>query len=326
MNRRTLMTAATAAGAMAALILDGRTALEGAAAGVDLCIRTVIPSLFPFLFFCGILTNSLWGNDFPILRPVSKRLGIPDGADSLLIAAILGGYPAGAQVVGEAYTAGRLDKDTAEHLLTFCSNAGPAFLFGMTAMQFEEKSAPWALWSILLLSAYFAGITHKKPPVQRTSLPVRTVSVSGSLWSAVRTMGLICGWIVLFRILIFFLDRWVLQFLPAEAQVLTAGILELSNGCCMLTLITDPSIRFLICCILLTFGGLCVTMQTASVIGDLSLKPYLRGKLIQTVASMVLSLAYLAIGLPGLILPGLGMVIFPRTLKKRGRFPAVSGV
>lgn len=311
---------------MAVLILDGRTALEGAAAGVELCIRTVIPSLFPFLFFCGILTNSLWGGHFPVLRPLSKRLGIPDGADSLLIAAILGGYPAGAQAVGEAYGAGRLDKETAEHLLTFCSNAGPAFLFGMTAMQFEEKSTPWALWIILLLSAYFAGITHKKPPVRRTTLPCRSVSIPQSLWSTVRTMGLICGWIVLFRILISFPDRWALQFLPVEVQVLTAGILELSNGCCVLGAIADPSMRFLICAALLTFGGLCVTMQTASVIGDLSLKSYLRGKGIQTAASVVLSLAYLTFGWPGVIFPGLGMVIFPAALKKRGRFPAVSGV
>ena len=30
------------------LIFDSRLALEGARAGLDLCIRTVIPSLFPF--------------------------------------------------------------------------------------------------------------------------------------------------------------------------------------------------------------------------------------------------------------------------------------
>ena len=33
---------------MLALILDGRTAIEGARQGIGLCLRTVIPSLFPF--------------------------------------------------------------------------------------------------------------------------------------------------------------------------------------------------------------------------------------------------------------------------------------
>ena len=43
------------------LILDGKTALAGAMAGMELCMKTVIPSLFPFLFLCSLLTNSLWG-------------------------------------------------------------------------------------------------------------------------------------------------------------------------------------------------------------------------------------------------------------------------
>ena len=41
---------------MLVLILDSKTALAGAREGIDLCIRTVIPSLFPFfLFFVYII-------------------------------------------------------------------------------------------------------------------------------------------------------------------------------------------------------------------------------------------------------------------------------
>ena len=35
---------------MLALILDSRTALAGAVQGVELCLKTLIPFLFPFLF------------------------------------------------------------------------------------------------------------------------------------------------------------------------------------------------------------------------------------------------------------------------------------
>ena len=76
------------------LVLDARTALQGAAAGMELCIRTVVPSLFPFLFLCGLLTDSLWGSRLLFLRVVGKRLGIPAGAESIQQSGFLGGYPA----------------------------------------------------------------------------------------------------------------------------------------------------------------------------------------------------------------------------------------
>ena len=49
------MTGFAAGAAMLMLILDGRTALTGAAEGIDLCIRTVIPALFPFFVLSPLL-------------------------------------------------------------------------------------------------------------------------------------------------------------------------------------------------------------------------------------------------------------------------------
>ena len=46
---------------MLALILDGRTAIDGARQGIELCLRTVIPSLFPFFVLSILLTSSLLG-------------------------------------------------------------------------------------------------------------------------------------------------------------------------------------------------------------------------------------------------------------------------
>ena len=48
MKSRKLLVGTVAAIAMLILILDGRCALYSAAEGLELCIRTVIPSLFPF--------------------------------------------------------------------------------------------------------------------------------------------------------------------------------------------------------------------------------------------------------------------------------------
>ena len=278
------------------LVLDARTALQGAAAGMELCIRTVVPSLFPFLFLCGLLTDSLWGSRLLFLRVVGKRLGIPAGAESILLSGFLGGYPAGASAVGNAVHQGSLSEEDGEHLLTFCSNAGPAFLFGMTARQFPNLGWIFAMWLCLILSSLITGRLMPAPAPSSAVLSPRTSSLSGSLNRTVKTMGAICGWVLLFRILTEFLNRWALWIFPDDIQVLLTGLLELSNGCCSLSRMDDLNLRFLVCTLIHAFGGLCVTMQTASVIGGLSMKPYLMGKVIQTLFSVVLAALWLRFG------------------------------
>ena len=68
---------------MLALILDGRTAIDGARQGIELCLRTVIPSLFPFFVLSILLTSSLLGSSLIVLRPLGRLFGMPEGAEPL---------------------------------------------------------------------------------------------------------------------------------------------------------------------------------------------------------------------------------------------------
>ena len=52
---------------MLVLILDGKTALLGMRDGLEICLWTVIPALFPFLFLSAILTDSLYGKKIPAM-------------------------------------------------------------------------------------------------------------------------------------------------------------------------------------------------------------------------------------------------------------------
>lgn len=91
MKKKRTAAAIAAALAMLLLILDSRTAMEGVRDGIDLCIRTLIPSLFPFFIFSGLLTAAMNGRPIGILRPVCRLCGIPEGAESLLAVGFL--YP-----------------------------------------------------------------------------------------------------------------------------------------------------------------------------------------------------------------------------------------
>lgn len=270
------------------LILDSKTAISGAADGVELCLRTVIPALFPFFVVSSVLLQC--ENTSPTLHKLSLRVaGLPNGADSLLLPCFLGGYPVGAQSVYQMYANGRIPKQEAERLLAFCNNAGPAFLFGMAGQVFQAKSTPWILWAIHIIGALTAA-RCVPATISCTDcgdrLPIRRENL---MRKAIATMGTVCGWIVLFRVLIAFLDRWFFWLLPQGVRIAFVGLLELSNGCCELEKIADPSARFILCSVMLAAGGICVTAQTNSVTPGLSLRCYGLGKMIQIAVSLMLS-------------------------------------
>lgn len=291
MRRSKMFSGIAAAVGMLLLILDGKTAIAGAQEGIELCLRTVIPSLFPFFMLSMLLTDSLSEASVSIFRPLGRLFRIPAGSESILLTGFLGGYPVGAQAAANACRGGRLTRQQAQRMLAFCSNAGPSFLFGMVAAQFPKLWYAWLLWGIQLVSALLVSVLTPEAENSAVSLEqAKRLSLSDHLQRALGVMAAVCGWVVLFRVVIAFADRWFLWLLPREVRVLVTGILELTNGCCALNEIENVGLRLIFCAGMLSFGGICVTMQTASVIQGLSLKPYLAGKGLQTLISITLAL------------------------------------
>ena len=96
-----------------------------------------------------------------------------------------------------------------------------------------------------------------------------------------------------------------LQLWIAESNLITfiAGILELSNGCILLTQIHSEAVRFILCSGFLSFGGICVLMQTASVTDSLGLGLYIPGKIIQTAISILTASIAVFVIYPDIQLP-----------------------
>lgn len=305
------------------LILDGKTALSGVTDGIALCVRTVIPALFPFFVLSSALLRG--AVPFPRMEKVLCVLtGFPQGAGSLILPCLLGGYPVGARSVFQAYTEGIVKKTEAERMLAFCNNAGPAFVFGVLGQMFPKLWMPWALWGIHLAGARITAYCVPVIGTPMVSEPSLMKSKGNLMPEAVLTMGTVCGWIILFRVLIAFLDKWFLWILPQTVRVAFVGLLELSNGCCELPRIASVNIRFIACSGMLAAGGLCITAQTISVTPGLSLRYYFLGKLIQIFVSVAISISLVGrtvLPLCFLLLPNLYRIV-----KKRGRNPMLSGV
>lgn len=326
MRKRQLWTGIGASVGMLVLILDGRTALEGAQNGVALCLRTVIPSLFPFFLLSILVTGTFMGGKLPFFRFLGRLFHLPEGAESILIPAFLGGYPVGAQCIAETSRSGQLDKASGERMLAFCNNAGPAFLFGMVSSLFPQKWMVWALWGIQIVSALLTANLFPCGSSKASIRPGKPASVSSTMASAAKVMASVCGWVVLFRVVIAFLSRWVLWLLPTAAQVAVTGLLELSNGCYELNAVSDIPTCFVLCAGMLAFGGICVTMQTASVTSGLSLKYYFPGKLTQTVFSVIFASAIAWGNLLPLLLAPVPFLFRLRKKENSSSIPGLLGV
>lgn len=269
------------------MILDSKTVLSAAAEGIDLSIRILIPSIFPFLVVCTMASASLPG--FRFLRPVGRLQRLPEGAEDLFFLGLLGGYPLGAAMVSQAAKDRRISRSDGNRLLAFCSNAGPAFIFGIGSGLFPGFVYCLAIWAIHILSAFLVGLMTPGKAARSTQRNPSDLTMSQALRNAIMTMATICGWVTLMRIVIHLFERWVLCFLPETAQILLRGILELANGSVALGGIDNVGLRMILFSAFLSFGGICVWLQTLSVTQNLSPRCYLPGKLTQCAISILLA-------------------------------------
>lgn len=297
---------------MVILVLDTKTALIGAADGVNLCLGTLIPSLFPFIFLSRLIITGMLGRSFPLFGKLARVLQIPEGCESIFLVGSLAGYPVGAQCISQAVRLRCIAEETGDRMIAFCSNAGPAFIFGIGARLFEEKWMCCALWAVQILSAVMTARMFPKSKTKCANLvPGTSITIAGALKSSIYTMAMICGWVMLFRIILTFCQFWFLWALPEWTQYLFAGFLEVSNGCSSLAQLSDIRIRFVLFSAFISFGGMCVLMQTHSVAEGVQMKNYILGKLLQTIFSFLLATAivYNSLRMQIIILLALGMLL-----------------
>ena len=331
--KRKIWTGLFASISMLFMILDTKTAIAGAREGLTLCIMTVIPSLLPFLMLSILLTGSVSGMRTKLLFPICRLCRIPEGSESIFLIGLLGGYPAGAQAVADCYASGQLAKKDAQRMLGFCSNAGPSFLFGIVASMFSHWSSAWLLWLIHIFSAVTVGIILPGGSNHTVILSQsKLVTLPEALKRSLKIMAKICGWIIIFRVILAFFSRWFLWILPIQVRVIVFGAMELTVGCTGLSLIQNEGLRFILAAAFLGFGGICITMQTISVTEKSGCGMYIPGKLMQCLVSILLAAAVQSIFVQdsfqvhpafyilGMIFSGLGTFILAKFEKRYSNY------
>lgn len=276
-------------GTIALLILDSRTAIQGAEEGLQLCLHTLIPSLFPLIFATNLLLPCL--SHFSNRDKLLCRLyHIPDGSPGLLLTGLLGGYPVGARAVRQASADGQISTAAAQRMEIFCNACGPAFIFGIGFRLFSNSYIPWVAWAIHILSGLLTAQFIPAGSDQKSCNPtLPDVTVQEGLHRSLRSMAQICSWVMILRVLIRLLEKWLLWCLPPLMQLICIGLLELSNGCTSLSNLQGEALRFIFFSGFVGFGGVCVGLQSIDISQKDNSYLYFPGKILQCNISILLA-------------------------------------
>ena len=209
-------------------------------------------------------------------------------------------------------------KAEGERLLAFTNNSGPLFIIGTVGISlFGNTTIGILLFLTHILACITVGAIFRfwswksekndnKYSKHFVSASEATITIkdlgemlSKSISSAISSVVLIGGFVVFFSVVISILSTsgfidFIANLLHPNFQLfgissefvksILSGMIELTNGLKIATSIPvkNISLTIIICSFLLGFGGISILLQVFSIISksDLSIKPYLLGKLI----------------------------------------------
>ncbi len=317
------------------LLLFSNSNLPAVRSGLSLWANSVVPSLFPFFVATELLMHTnivtLLGhflNNF--MKPLFNIRG--EGAFAFIMG-IISGYPIGAKIATNFRENNICSKEECERLLSFTNNSGPLFIIGTVGiLMFRNTIIGILLFCTHLFACITVGILFRFWKKEKETFKNHSKNVSfssskdyvsfsnlgeilaQSITSSISTILLIGGFVVIFSSVISILEAsGILNSLTvlispffkifnidsSFVQAILTGILEITNGINTISSIASRklSINIILVAFLLGFGGISVLLQVWSIVSktDLSIKPYVYGKLLQGLFASVYTYIFMNI-------------------------------
>ncbi len=306
------------------LLIFSKSNLPAVKSGLTLWATSVVPSLFPFFVSTELLMHT---NIVNILGNILNRYMKPlfnirgEGAFAFIMG-IISGYPVGAKIATNFRKNNICSKEECERLLSFTNNSGPLFIIGTVGiLMFGSTAIGLLLFITHILACISVGIIFRfwKRNSSNTLSPSHFVNknkpvsfsnlgevLADSITSSISTILLIGGFVVIFSSVISILKSSgilnilstclspLFNFINIDTSFISpiiCGFLEITNGINSISSIACKklSINIILTAFLLGFGGISVLLQVLSITSktDLSIKPYIYGKLLQGILASV---------------------------------------
>lgn len=269
--------------------------------GIRICTNILIPSMFIFLIISEFFykANAL---NF-ILKPFNflceKLFKIDKNLGPIMFFSLICGYPSGANLIKNLVEKKTISKKTANRMLFFCVNSGPAFLIGGVSIPFLGSIKFGLILFASQIVAFFVvgtlssiGKNLEKININSKTKNSAAQNFVSSVKNSTKNMATICGFTIFFTALIktIFSLKWFNENLNSYLTSLFSGLIEVTNGVVKCFLIKDFKI-FLILALITSFGGICVHCQIIAIISKAKIpfKNFYKWRIIYCLTSVLVS-------------------------------------
>ncbi len=261
--------------------------------------NTLVPSMLPMFILSDILINYNFISFIPdkITNIISKIFNISKEAVLVLFISLIAGFPSNGTAIKTSYDLKLISKEEASHLLLFTHFANPLFIL-QTIGIFYLKNNSFGIIILIshVLSAFLIGVIlrNKNHPTKNNYISKNnksqsfTTIFSSSIKKSINTLLMVSGTVTSFLIIstlichIFDLNVYLETFVKGTLEM-TMGLSSLSN------LLICDIYKVVLSTAIISFGGLSIHLQVASVIDDIPYTNYLKGRLLHLVISSLTS-------------------------------------
>ncbi|MBQ7344264.1 MAG: hypothetical protein IJW53_05855 [Clostridia bacterium] len=279
------------------LFLSGEAA-EYVKEGLNLAVKCVIPSSFPFMIISDMYVAYGRPENIRILRRLFSALfGLSPIGIAPFICGNVGGFPIGAKMVSELYTLGALSKNEAERLLPLCNNPSCAFIIGGVGLGiYGDVRVGFLLLGAVYISTATCGIITRNNS-DKNDFTDNNIRQSYNFVESVKRAGTssigIISFISIFSVLSGITKNHI-KNLPMCCLIFS--VLEVTNATKTFSQLSNfsPCLALSLSAFALGFGGICVGMQSSVFTSPsgLSMKKYYVIKLLEGALSSALVTAF----------------------------------
>ena len=237
--------------------------------GLTVCGEIVIPSIFPFAFLSILIFTTKISKLIEYLfKSPLKRLNIESNIGLVIFMSLIGGYPIGSKLISMLHKENIIDSKSANLLLMFCINPGPAFvIIAVGNGMLLSYKAGVILFVATTLSSIILGIIilSKHKITAKTSIRKYDCFPDGiikSISEATSSVINICAYVLIFSCI----GAAVKSILPNNISSIILSFLEVTNGCLILSKNSIYLLAFII-----AFSGLAVHFQVFSLSGNIKI-------------------------------------------------------
>lgn len=272
---------------------------------LELWIKNIVPSLFPFFIVSDILISYGITDYIPkIIKNLFKYLfKISEHGVSIFFLSLLSGFPSNARNTRKYYDAKLISLEEANHILIFTHFANPLFILSTIAVLFfnNEKLGIPILLSHYLANVIIGILIRNKSPISDISNYTKVEDKSQNfghvltraIMSAIDTLLLILGTLSCFLILASLFINFF-NFNIYNSTIIKS-ILEITIGIKSFSLLQISEIyQVVISSMIISFGGFSVHMQVISQICDTKIAyfPFLVGRIYHAIIAGILSFIF----------------------------------